>query len=111
MGQIVINVSSTGAIETLLKEDVLDLSKFGVREVKRITIIEFDTAAQRFFIRWLAGPYAGAIHDASMDEHCLGDDFLGLSEDQYATFDTYADAVAHEIKCVNALRLKGVSFA
>lgn len=111
MGQLVVNFREDGTVETLLKDSSFDTRMFGgAREIARITIIEFDPLVQRFYIQWLKGPYANCIHDDRMDEDILGDGRIFLPEDTYALFDTYDEAVAHEIKCVNALRLKGIHF-
>lgn len=112
MPQLVVKVYPDGGLQTLLKDKVFDTSKFGARDIKRITLIEFDKGSQKFYIVWLRGPHRGDFHTDSI--HCQifekSHDPRMASVDALL-FDTYEDAVDHEIKCVNALRLKGVSFA
>lgn len=110
MSKIVVTCHPNGSVETLLTS-VLDTRKLGHRQIDRITIIEFDEVGQDFHIQWLKGPYAGHAHDTVMDCNILKNSPLPRpSQRAIMVFDTYEEAVAHEIECVNALRLQGISF-
>lgn len=109
MGQLVIRVGTDGSLHTLLKDTVLDTSKFGDRKIDRITLIEFDEDEQKFFIKWLRGPYRPFTHTQGMARETLASDKYRLSADTIF-FDTYEKAVEHEVECVNALRLEGERF-
>lgn len=107
MTQYVYSFTPDGAVHGLLNDKVLDTRIFGERSVERITLIEHHNGNQKFYIRWLKGPWAGCVHVAAIER-----DILYISQQAFGVvqFDTYEEAVQHEIKCVNELRRRGVDF-
>jgi hypothetical protein len=101
MKENVLVFNPDGSIEHTLKDSFLDTRGLGPRKIERLSSVEFDEARQKFFIKWLKGPLAGEIE-------CVN--YFGLQTCVPWTFDTYEEAVEHEIKRVNALRLAGWSF-
>jgi len=103
MPQLVITCHANGSVETLLKDKVIDTRIFGRRHIERLTEIrhfemaDLPDADQKFYVKWLKGPNAP--------------DTLNDDSGNTRMFDTYEQAVAAEIAAVNAMRLKGVSFA
>lgn len=93
--QLVYSVDCLGEINGIFKEDALDLSKLGKRQIHRISLIEFSELHQGFYIKWLTGPNAGAEQ---------------RSGNWLQIFATYKEAVDFETQEVNRLRLLGFSF-
>jgi hypothetical protein len=112
MPQLVITVHENGSLETLLKDKVLDTRIFGDRRIERITIIEHDEYRQKFFIHWLKGPMVGTKRVPIGGGSVLHSYSSVACWDDYSVlfFDTYDDAVRHEVDSVNALRVNGYSF-
>lgn len=97
-------------------------------EMRRVTEIHMDSNTRRFFIEWkvrlaLDGvEYVrrGELHDAftasrifSIEDRMRSGRPKGVevsASDQLYTFDTYEDAVAYEVSCLDELRRKGVIF-
>jgi hypothetical protein len=110
MTKLVYRIDANGNVEGLLKDTAIDSRIFaGRREIHRITLIEHDPDEQKFHIQWLAGPFKGQYHDNVIDASIFdrpteGDPLKDM------LFDTYEEAVEHEIRCVNALRHKGENF-
>lgn len=91
MGKLVVTIRSGGEVETLLKDKIFDTRVLGdQRKIERISEILPSADGQWFYIRWLQGPSAG--------------------QTEMALFKDYEDAVEHEVKTVNDLRLQGYSF-
>jgi hypothetical protein len=112
--ELVVTVHANGSLETLLKDGVFDTRQFGDRKIERVSVIEHDESTQHFYIKWLKGPYAGMCHTFAMATKLLGASewrHITTGGQTIASFETYDDAVEHEIACVNALRLAGHSFA
>lgn len=98
MNRLVITCHADGSVETLLKGSVFDTRQLGERKIERITIIEWSTTYQLFYIKWLKGPKAGEVE--------------GWTPNSVAKFfETYEEAVSYEVEQVNKMRLEGVSFA
>ena len=110
--RLVFTIGATGSIEGLLKDKVLNTADMGDRKIERITMIEHDEGNQKFYIKWLTGPYAGRKHSLDMDQELfpVPGYYRETTSPYYHFFDKYDDAVDHEIKCVNKLRERGVSF-
>lgn len=97
MTKLVVNCFTDGIVETTLKDSFFPVKFLGPRVVKRMTDIKYHWFNQKFYIEWLEGPNKGEVIS---NEH--GDTFL---------FDTYEEAVTHEIDVVNEMRLEGVRIA
>jgi hypothetical protein len=89
----------------------------GAGTMKRVTDIKKLDNSSKFYIRWMLGPYAGKAHDLEKHIGVFGgilDGHYGGSgvSDRTGTllFPSYEDAVDYEIKCLNHMRLAGVTF-
>lgn len=93
----------------------------GLGEMQRVTEIEKLPHANKFTIRWLRGPFAGAVHTRTIARNYLIPEELDIAgcprfspeymrADDPMEFDTYNDAVFHEIAMLNVMRKAGVKF-
>lgn len=97
----------------------------GRRAINRMTDIQFSETRQKFYIQFLRGRSPEGINLAGLvfcevDISGDGDDRLPCVEEielddeeleaSVAYFDTYEEAVTHEIDLVNRLRHKGYTF-
>lgn len=99
MHELVIQIDKTGAINTLLKDNVFDTSLLnGKRNIERVSIIEFNKFCQKFYVRFLS--------DQLITQN--GSQYL-LDKDCYVRFfGTYELAVEAEVNFINMLRKSGV---
>jgi hypothetical protein len=120
--KIVIAIDKDGRIETLLKDSVFDTRVFSdTRKIERLSEVIPTDDGQQFFIRWLKGPRSlkclcmltRPANQLAQEPGFKGAADLGYEvteEGQTMYFDTYEEAVAHEVATVNELRLQGHSF-
>lgn len=114
MKRNVITFGADGSAQALLKDSFFDTRFLGHRHVGRVSEVLFDEEKQMFYIRWLLGPCAGqneSLHER-VPVHTMGKaepDYTLVPYTRY--FDTYEEAVAHEIYRVNEWRLAGHKFA
>lgn len=83
----------------------------GRGEMERISDIQKDLQHNGYYIRWLKGPNADRNHTYGMSI-ALG--LLGAvyhSVESVIMFDTYEEAVEHEVRVLNAMRKQGVLFS
>lgn len=92
------------------------------RSIQRMTDILFDDEHQKFYIVMLKGVWDDGFHIIGFERHLVTNNMVrkfGIEpqpimgdDDLYGIcrFDTYEDAVAFEIKLINAMRLHGVKF-
>lgn len=116
MPTISVSFDPTGEIEYTRNASLSWLFD-GAGTMRRVTDIHKLPNDHLFYIKWLMGPYAGLSH--GLTEHIrvfggmLDKDFhSGGFSDHTGTlfFKTYEDAVAYEIRCLNAMREQGVTF-
>lgn len=114
---LVLDFRADGSVECLLKDKVFDTRFLSdTRKIERVSEIVPTDDGQKFFIRWLLGPLVKANETLGRSAEGRSIRFYsshGLScepNGETLYFDTYEDAVAEEIRTVNALRLAGISF-
>lgn len=114
MSQLVVTIHKDGAIETLLKDNVIDTRKFAdARKIERVSEILPSNDGTYFIVRWLKGPLVGTRERIMPDGNILYS-LASISTDHDGhplTFDTYEAGVEFEVATVNAFRLAGHSFA
>lgn len=108
MKEMVISITPEGRVEHTLKDSFFDTRFLGHRKIERMTEIVFCEESQRFYIRWLKGPYTGYHHSYQVEALMWGETDPKLGK--VYLFDTYEAAVQREIELVNQLRLQGISF-
>lgn len=114
MPRLVITFHHDGSVETLLKDKVFDTRVFGGRKIERVSEILPTDDGQLFFVKWLRGPLANASVEVPTVCSSVVRANHGIScyyNGDTIFFETYEEAVDHEIACVNELRLSGYSFA
>ncbi len=94
MDSMVIVIDANGSVEHTLKDSFFDTRFLGERTITRLSEVLFDERAQQFYIKWLQGPNAG---NTELD-----------SDGGTRMFDTYEDAVSHEILTLNNQRSAGL---
>lgn len=116
----VISVDAFGEVQHTLKDSVLKLP-IGTRLVHRVSEIKHDYDTDHFVIRWLRGPYKATFIHSGLHYRQIAEELYvsytdAIQEVRTASFDplllfpTYEDAVAHEVACLNAMRLRGIRF-
>lgn len=118
MKRMVISCFPDGTTQHTLK-DTFFKPDLGPRQIERMSEILFHEGAQRFYIKFLKGPYLGCVLGIGVFRHMsgrYGDHFLDkMPEGSYelepetATliFDTYERAVEVEVLVIDAMRLAG----
>ena len=106
---IVVACNPDGSIETLLRDKEFDTSQLGHREIGRVSEVLFDDLQQKFYIRWLRWPFSGKIEGRHSTQAVPPEDACSVRGVLF--FDTYEDAVTHEINRVNGMLKEGISFA
>jgi hypothetical protein len=113
MEKMVVSCLPDGSVQHLLKDSFLDPFPGQPREIKRLTEVLPTTDGRHFYISWLLGPFAGKKHSNGIAHLILSyasrNEAPPMNPDTML-FDSYEEAVAHEIECVNSLRLKGITF-
>lgn len=128
MDKMVVSFTPDGKVEHLLKDGFFQMP--GNRKVERVSTIQHSPEEQRFFIRWLMGPFAadreplgrgtlttGMCNVCGVDPIAMGlhiycaDKDIDAGDDRVILFNTYEQAVEVEIAMVNAMRIAGVVFA
>lgn len=82
-------------------------------KMERVSDIKFSEHFQKHYIVWLMEPFKDKRHDFFMAEDYLGGEAIEdieFDEDGLLLFNTYEDAVAHEVTMLNAMREAGIIF-
>jgi len=88
-------------------------------DMVRVSDIKKVSGQPYYYIYWVKGPFAGQNHTWNLARSCTANTPnlklpripTGLAAlDDLVLFNSYEDAVTHEIAMLNAMRLKGVSF-
>lgn len=97
------------------------LAPLGYASMERVSDIRQKAYTNKFYIQWLLGKWAGSPHTRNLCRNYFNPDNIPDSAPHFAPeymnpldpmlFATYEDAVAHEIDMLNAMRLKGETFA
>ena len=117
--KMVISCFPNGRAEHTLRDGKFNPFPGQRRHITRLSEIMFDNERQQFFVLWLRGPFAGhpATWFNTVDNLFPLRAFVGSIVTAYETwdcvlfFDTYEEAVAHEINIADALRQRGESFS
>lgn len=108
----VIVIDQDGSLSGLMRKqsEGIDLRSFGEAKVERASLIEFDEAAQKFYVKFLLGDltdrkltyglYAAAMQKAVHHELVP----------QVMFFDQYEEGVEKEIETLNAINAAGMIF-
>jgi hypothetical protein len=114
MREMVITITPEGKVEHILKDSFFDTRFFGHRKIERLSEVAFSPEFQKFFIKWLKGPFKNQIHTTyqqTIIEGIVPDaDEWSIEDGEIYLFDTYEEAVQREIELVNQMRLQGESF-
>lgn len=87
----------------------------GSGTMQRVTDIKKVPTASLYYIYWMLGPHTG--HSANLEQHKK---YIGQAKPEVCVkiddntgtfyFNSYEDAVSHEIEMLNAMRKAGVRF-
>jgi len=115
--EIVISFSSDGSVEYTRDKRIVGMFG-GAGSMKRVTDIQKYSDAERYYIKWLMGPFDHKVHGVShhvkvfgLDDNVLErlngniDLMLGI-----IWFGSYDEAVAYEVECLNKMRMQGITF-
>lgn len=104
---IVLSFSPTGNVEYTRNTAFQPFDGRG--DMQRVTDIQKRPDAPLYFIHWMLGPNAGRDHTYGMST-AYGVLSTCPAVEQVMLFNSYEEAVAHEVTVLNAMRKAGVSF-
>lgn len=108
----VISISPEGVMQSLRRKkgQGLDLRQFGTAEVKRVSEIIFDDAAQKFYVQFLEGALAGRKLTYTLYTAVTEKTTRFINSQPVMLFDEYEDAVAAEVEVLDTMTARGLSF-
>ncbi len=101
----VITIGADGSIQGLMRKTGLDLRQFGKADIERVSLVTFNTEAQKFFVEFIAGPLQGRVLTHTLYAACTGKRVSFKAAKPTMLFDDYEDAVAAEIEVLDGYRL------
>jgi hypothetical protein len=120
---IVLAFHPDGEIEYTRNKEFMPFDGMGV--MQRVTEITKDPYANHYYIRWMRGPWMDCFHTRLIARHYFTPEELHDLEAEGKCpkfspehmraydpmrFESYEDAVLHEVACLNQMRRMGVSF-